>query len=216
MDWCSGRIKEVSICEYAGKCDEKIDCTTNSDMETEKFPVYCVGLGEYKCMRDDGEVKMSEAVRRMTREELIAERDKYRVEADRQYQNKCKLECQIKEMQSHIDCLKAELAEIQMKKQEVDTELKAERTKNNYLNHVVENLNDISRRLRDENEKLQVAETQKQVLPEEPIRVADMLIYSTDTYTDFLGKKQEYKVYDKSDLKQIAEHLLVYCNHAEV
>lgn len=114
---------------------------------------------------------MIESVRTMTREELIAERDKYRVEADRQYQNKCKLECQIKEMQSHIDCLKAELAETQMKKQE---------------------------------------------LPEEPIRVADMLIYATDTYTDFLGKKQEYKVYDKSELKQIAEHLLVYCNHAEM
>lgn len=114
---------------------------------------------------------MSEAVREMTREELIAARDKYRAEADRQYQNKCKLECQIKEMQSHIDCLKAELAEIQMNKPE---------------------------------------------LPEEPIRVAEMLISTTGTYTDLFGKERDYNIYDKPELRQIAEHLLVYCNHAEV
>ena len=74
------------------------------------------------------------------------------------------------EMQSHIDCLKAELEEIQMNKQE---------------------------------------------LPEEPIKVAEMLISATGTYTNLLGKKQDYNVYDKSELRQIAEHLLVYCNHAE-
>ena len=105
---------------------------------------------------------MSEAVREMTREELIAERDKYRAEADRQYRNKCKLECQIKEMQSHIDCLKAELAEVQKNKQE---------------------------------------------LPLEPIKVAEMLIYATGADCD---------IYSKSDLKQIAAHLLVYCNNVEV
>lgn len=79
--------------------------------------------------------------------------------------------CKISEMQSHIDCLKAELAEGQMNKQE---------------------------------------------LPTEPIKVAEMLIYATDTYTNLFGKEQDYKVYDKSELKQIAEHLLVYCNNAEV
>lgn len=182
MDWCSGGIKGFSICEYAGKCDEKIDCTTNSDMETGKFPVYCVGLGEYKCMRDDGAVKMSEAVREMTREELIAEKDKYRAEADRQYQNKCNLECQIKEMQSHIDCLKAELAEIQMNKQEPaggSFEIKIDAL-------------------------------------EIPIQKAAELIGDTqDKYQEVYGMNDGFSM-AISDLKQISEHLLVYCNHAEV
>lgn len=114
---------------------------------------------------------MSEAVREMTREELFSECAKLEREC-LALSDKCKArECQIKEMQSYIDCLKAELVEIQMNKQE---------------------------------------------LPEEPIKVADMLIAATGTYTNFLGKKEEYKVYDKSDLNQIAEHLLVYCNHVEV
>lgn len=78
--------------------------------------------------------------------------------------------CKTSEMQAHIDCLKAELAEVQMNKQE---------------------------------------------LPAEPIKVAEMLIYATDTYSNLFGKEQDYKVYDKSELKQIAEHLLVYCNNTE-
>lgn len=171
MDLCRGRIKEVSICEHAEKCNEKIDCTSSDDWVKGIFPVYCTGFGEYKCMRDDGGIKMSEAVREMTREELFSECTKLEMER-LVFADKCNAkERQIKEMQSHIDCLKAELAEVQMKKQE---------------------------------------------LPEEPIKVAEMLISSTDTYTNFLGKEQEYKIYNKSELKQIAEHLLVYCNHAEV
>lgn len=114
---------------------------------------------------------MSEAVREMTREELFSECAKLEREC-LELSDKCKMkECQIKEMQSHIDCLKAELAEIQMDKQE---------------------------------------------LPTEPIKAAEFLIYATGTCTNFLCKEQEYKVYDKSELRQIAEHLLVYCNHAEV
>lgn len=129
---------------------------------------------------------MGEAVREMTREDLIAARDKYREEADRQYQNKCKLECQIKEMQSHIDCLKAELAEIQMN---------------------------------------------KLVLPVEPIKVVNMLIDGhnehlkefEECFTEVNAGKivarrpiEEFRRMQIGKLKQIAEHLLVYCNHAEV
>lgn len=114
---------------------------------------------------------MSEAVREMTREELLSECAKLEREC-LELSDKCKMkECQITEMKSHINCLKAELAEIQMIKQE---------------------------------------------LPEEPIKVANMLISATGTYTNFLGNEQDYRVFNKSELKQIAEHLLVYCNHAEV
>lgn len=73
------------------------------------------------------------------------------------------------EMQSHINCLKTELAEVQRNKLE---------------------------------------------LPEEPIKVADMLISATGAYTDLFDKEKTYSVYDKAELKQIAEHLLVYCNSA--
>lgn len=80
-------------------------------------------------------------------------------------------ESKMADMQSHIDCLKAELAEIQMNKQE---------------------------------------------LPEEPIEVAAMILKKTVVGKNGYGQEKEYKAYDESELKQIAKHLLVYCNHAEV
>lgn len=114
---------------------------------------------------------MCEAVREMTREELFSECAKLEREC-LVFSDKCKAkECQIKEMQSHIDCLKAELAEIQMNKQE---------------------------------------------LPEEPIEVAAMILKKTVVGKNGYGQEKEYKAYDESELKQIAKHLLVYCNHAEV
>lgn len=86
-------------------------------------------------------------------------------------------QCQIEEMQNHIDRLKADLAEAQDNKVE---------------------------------------------LPYEPIKVAEMLIDATGTYkTNSLsrafgaGDTGIYNLYSKSDLRQIAEHLLVYCNNAE-
>lgn len=77
---------------------------------------------------------------------------------------------QIEKLQSHIDCLTVELAEVQRNKFE---------------------------------------------LPAEPIKAAEMLIYATNSFKNLLGKEQEYKIYNKSELRQIAEHLLVYCNSAE-
>ena len=59
-------------------------------------------------------------------------------------------------------------------------------------------------------------------LPSEPIKVAEMLIDATETYeTSSLAKKfgvgdtATYKLYSNADLRQIAEHLLVYCNNSE-
>lgn len=81
-------------------------------------------------------------------------------------------ESKIAEMQSHIDCLKTELEEVQMNKPE---------------------------------------------LPDEPIKVAEMLIYATYKRTNCMtGKEYDKELYELWELKQIAEHLLVYCNHAEV
>lgn len=103
-------------------------------------------------------------------EEIIEENKRLKKEIDDRG-------CQIKEMQNHIDRLKADLAEAQDNKIE---------------------------------------------LPHEPIKVAEMLIDATGTYkTNSLsrafgaGDIGTYNLYSKSDLRQIAEHLLVYCNNAE-
>ena len=122
---------------------------------------------------------MSEAVREMTREELISQKAKLE-EQCRVLANRCDMkESRIKEMQSNIDCLKAELAEVQMNQQE---------------------------------------------LPLEPIDVASMLIKETvlcktnpfqKAFNE--GGPDEYEAdrYSEENLRQIAEHLLVYCNHTE-
>lgn len=57
-------------------------------------------------------------------------------------------------------------------------------------------------------------------LPAEPIKVADMLINAEGEYEHnpivkaFCGTdKGTYRIFDVSELRQIAEHLLAYCNH---
>lgn len=57
-------------------------------------------------------------------------------------------------------------------------------------------------------------------LPTEPIKVADMLINAEGEYehNPIVKKicgtdKGAYRIFDVSELRQIAEHLLIYCNH---
>lgn len=57
-------------------------------------------------------------------------------------------------------------------------------------------------------------------LPEEPIKVTDILINADGKYERspiakvFCGKDNgTYRIFDVSELRQIAEHLLVYCNN---
>lgn len=66
------------------------------------------------------------------------------------------------------------------------------------------------------------AQERKFELPIEPIKVASVLIDATETYeTSSLAKRfgagdtATYKLYSNADLRQIAEHLLVYCNNSE-
>ena len=103
-------------------------------------------------------------------EEIIEENKRLKMKLDDR-------NCQIKEMQNHIDCLKSELEE---------------------------------------------ANDNKIQLPNEPIKVASMLIDATETYeTSGLAKRfgagdtATYKLYSNADLRQIAEHLLVHCNNSE-
>ena len=69
---------------------------------------------------------------------------------------------------------------------------------------------------------LEEAQDNKIQLPSEPIKVATLLIDAQGKYeTNILsrsfgaGDTGTYNLYSKSDLRQIAEHLLVYCNNSE-
>lgn len=55
----------------------------------------------------------------------------------------------------------------------------------------------------------------KQSIYDEPIRVAGELIHATGTGKDLFGKEYKYNIFSESELRQIAEHLLVYCNNCE-
>lgn len=66
--------------------------------------------------------------------------------------------------------------------------------------------------------KAELAEAQynKFELSSEPIKAAEMLIYAEYSYKNkFTGMQHRGHLYSKSDLRQIAEHLLVYCNNSE-
>lgn len=71
-------------------------------------------------------------------------------------------------------------------------------------------------------EKAEGYKTISDFLPTEPIEVASMLINAEGEYEHnpiakaFCGTdKGKYKLFDISELRQIAEHLLVYCNANE-
>lgn len=50
-------------------------------------------------------------------------------------------------------------------------------------------------------------------LPTEPIKVADMLINANKKRTNCMTEKEYDKyIFEKWQLRQIAEHLLIYCN----
>ena len=111
---------------------------------------------------------------------------------------------QIEEMQHHIDSLEADKEELRARCKES--------ARDNFDNHLYGLLNIVGRE--DLHPKLE--------LPTEPIKVAEMLIYATETYeTSSLAKRfgagdtATYKLYSNADLRQIAEHLLVYCNNSD-
>lgn len=105
-------------------------------------------------------------------------------------QNKVRCyEEQIADSQAHINCLKDELREVQFCSDKLKQELEM-----------------------------------KQTLPSEAIDVVSMLIKATEkvktnsiqrAFGPNMPDEYEIEKYSKSDLRQIAEHLLVYCNNSE-
>lgn len=122
------------------------------------------------------------------------------------------LEDEIIEKQSEINGLKCELKDLQIKMEEEYKPLEIE----------IENLRKNERELSEENAELhcelQAVNAFQEGYPAEPIKVADMLINASKKRTNCMtGKEYDKYIFEKWQLRQIAEHLLVYCNHnAEV
>lgn len=121
-------------------------------------------------------------------------------------------DCQIAEHQNRVDKDKTEI----------------ERAKNtiNQIDYILEKLFGVRHDTvdtPDEFEKILSDKAKGNIanfLPTEPIKVADMLINAEGEYEQnplakaFCGTdKGTYRIFDISELRQIAEHLLVYCNH---
>lgn len=63
-------------------------------------------------------------------------------------------------------------------------------------------------------EVIDKSKTISDFLPTEPIKVADMLINASKKRTNCMtGKEYGKYIFEKWKLRQIAEHLIVYCNH---
>lgn len=135
-------------------------------------------------------------------EELQSEIEKYRKTFE---DAKKERDCQIAEYQNRTEKDKTEL----------------ERAKNtiNQIDDILEKLfgvqHDVGKL--DEFEKILSERIKGNVtdfLPTEPIKVAEMLINASKKRTNCMtGKEYDKYIFEKWQLRQIAEHLLVYCNH---
>lgn len=136
---------------------------------------------------------------------------------------------QFSEMQTHIDCLKAELREVQCHSDKLKQEL-AMKDGTKMFDTLMENSSGEAKELlaRHLFENLCCVELNQKdkglILPAEPIDVASMLIKAKVTVKTNPIKKvlaqnipDEYETekYSKSDLRQIAKHLLAYCKNVE-
>lgn len=135
---------------------------------------------------------------------------------------------QVSEMMAHIDCLKAELLEVQCHSDKLKQEL-AMKDGTKMFDTLMENSSGearelLSRHLYENLCCVELNQANGLILPSEPIDVASMLIKATRTVRTNLIQKafnpnmsDEYEIdkYSKSDLRQVAEHLLAYCNNSE-
>lgn len=132
------------------------------------------------------------------------------------------LQCERNDYKSKAETLEIESRRIDTNKSEL------ERAKNtiNQIDDILERLFGVRHDMvgkPDEFEKILTDRAKGNVsdfLPTEPIKVADMLINAEGEYErnplekSFCGTdKGTYRIFEVSELRQIAEHLLVYCNH---
>lgn len=155
----------------------------------------------------------------------LDEVEKYKTAFENAKQERDKL---VSEMQSHIDCLKAELLEVQCHSDKLKQELEM-KDGTKMFDTLMENSSGearelLSRHLYENLCCVELNQANGLILPSEPIDVASMLIKATVTVKTNPIKKvlaqnipDEYETekYSKSDLRQIAKHLLAYCKNVE-
>lgn len=136
-------------------------------------------------------------------EHLQSEAEKYRKEFE---DTKKECDCRIAEYQKRIENLEHDLKTAGEKIQDLAGEnMKLQCERNDYKSKS-EFLEFDRMRLK----KNEIAD----FLPTEPIKVADMLINASKKRTNCMtGKEYDKYIFEKWQLRQIAEHLLVYCNH---
>ena len=142
-------------------------------------------------------------------EELQSEVEKYRKAFE---DAKKERDCQIAEYQKRIDDLEHDLKTAGEKIHDLAGEnMKLQCERNDYKTKA--EFLEVDRMRVKQNEI-------SDLLPTEPIKVADMLINTEGEYEhNPLAKalcgedKGTYRIFDVPELRQIAEHLLVYCNH---
>lgn len=155
----------------------------------------------------------------------LDEIEKYKKAFEDLKQERVKL---ISDMQAYIDCLKAELVEVQCHSDKLKQELKM-KDGTKMFDTLMENSSGEARELLSRHlyENLCCVELNRAkglILPSEPIDVASMLIKATVTVkinpiqkvlAQNIPDEYETEKYSKSDLRQIAEHLLAYCKNVE-
>lgn len=126
---------------------------------------------------------------------------------------------QITEMEAYISCLKAELLEVQDHSSKLKKELEM-KDGTKMFEALMKNTSGEAREMLArhmyDNLRCEVNlefQQKEAVFPSEPIKVAGELIYATESCKDLLGREYHTNLYKVDDLRQIAEHLLVYCNN---
>lgn len=159
---------------------------------------------------------MSDAVREMTREELVDRANKLRDEVEKY---RVSFESAKMERDAQVSKERARVAEM---KDEIDKMACVVSQVNAVLLEVFGIEYAAARSMEDLKEKLRtaVSEAKPDIPPEEPIDAAAWLINAKGKRTTNAiqrsfcgaGEYEYYDIYSVAGLRQIAEHLLVYCN----
>lgn len=113
-----------------------------------------------------------------------------------------------------------QIAEYQNRADKDKTELERAKNTINQIDDILEKLFGVRHDTVDKPDEFEKILSEKikgnatDFLPTEPIKVADMLINASKKRTNCMtGEEYDKCIFDKWQLRQIAEHLLVYCNH---
>lgn len=115
------------------------------------------------------------------------------------------------------DC---QIAEYQNRTEKDKTELEIAKNTINQIDDILEKLFGVRHDTVDKPDEFEKILSEKvkgsvtDFIPEEPIKVADILINASEKRTNCMtGKEYDKYIFEKWQLRQIAEHLLIYCNH---